>query len=134
MAVEKVVENENDMAKMLTHTDKLVMANQPDIVVVDNRRKEAIVIDIAVPSDSNTRKKEFKRLEKYRGLKEELEKMWKMKATVALVVIGTLRAMTPYWDWLQQIHGQTSEISVQTTAVLGTAKVLYRTLKLPGLW
>lgn len=93
-----VVENENDLAKMLTHTDKLVMANQPDTVVVDNRRKEAIMIDIAVPSDSNTRKKELKRFEKYRGLKEELEKMWKMKATVAPVVIRTPRDMTLYWE------------------------------------
>ncbi|KAL3984303.1 histone H2B [Sarotherodon galilaeus] len=37
-------------------------------------------------------------------------------------------------EWLQQIPGTTSEISVQKSAVLGTAKILRRTLKLPGLW
>ncbi|KAK1805761.1 hypothetical protein P4O66_001939 [Electrophorus voltai] len=35
---------------------------------------------------------------------------------------------------LQQIPGTTSEISVQKSAVLGTAKNLHRTLKLPGFW
>lgn len=47
----------------------------------------AIVIGAVIPSYSNT--------EKYQGLREELEKMWKVKAQVAPVVIGTLGAMTP---------------------------------------
>ena len=37
-------------------------------------------------------------------------------------------------EWLQDIPGTTSELSVQKSAVLGTAKILRRTLKLPGLW
>lgn len=35
-------------------TDKMVMPNQPDIVVVD---KQAVVIDVAMPCDSNTKNK-----------------------------------------------------------------------------
>ena len=90
--------------------------------------------DIAVPSDSNMKKKEYEKLEKYQGLKEELERTWKVKAKVVPVVIGTLGAVTPKLEeWLQQIPGTTSELSVQKSAVLGTAKVLRRTLKLPGL-
>ena len=51
------------------------------------------------------------------------------------VVIGALGAVTPKLrEWLQQIPGRTSEISVQKSALLGTAKILRRTLKLPGLW
>ena len=58
-----------------------------------------------------------------------------MKATVVPVVIGALGAVTPKLEeWLQQIPGKTSDISVQKSAVLGTAKILRRTLKLPGLW
>ena len=48
------------------------------------------MIDIAVPSDSNIKKKEYEKLEKYRGLKEELERTWKVKVKVAPVVIGAL--------------------------------------------
>ena len=58
-----------------------------------------------------------------------------MKVKVVPVVIGALGAVTPKLEeWLQQIPGTTSELSVQKSAVLGTAKILRRTLKLPGLW
>ena len=37
---------------------QMVMSNHPDIVVVDKHGKTAVVIDVAIPSDSNVRKKE----------------------------------------------------------------------------
>ncbi|TWW69251.1 hypothetical protein D4764_18G0000570 [Takifugu flavidus] len=130
---------ENKQAQILQdfqiQTDKMVVANEPDIVVVDKHEETVVVIDVAIPNDSNIRKKEHEKLEKYQGLKEEMERMWGMKATVVPVVIGTLGAVTPNLSrWLQQIPGTTSEISVQKSAVLGTAKILRRTLRLPGLW
>ncbi|TWW65014.1 hypothetical protein D4764_22G0006610 [Takifugu flavidus] len=130
---------ENKQVKILwdfqIQTDKMVVANQPDIVVVDKHQKTVVVIDVAIPGDSNIRKKVHEKLEKYQGLKEEIERMWGMKTTVVPVVIGTLGAVTPNLSrWLQQIAGTTSEISVQKSAVLGTAKILWRTLRLPGLW
>ena len=61
--------------------------------------------------------------------------MRKVKANKVPVVIGAPGAVTPKLEeWLQQIPGTTSELSVQKSAVLGTAKILHRTLKLPGLW
>ncbi|KAF7643082.1 hypothetical protein LDENG_00244990 [Lucifuga dentata] len=109
-----------------------MLANQPDMMVVNKEQKRAVVINVAIPSDGNIRKKEHEKLEKYQGLQEELDRMWKVKSTV---VIGALGAVTPkLGEWLQQIPGTTSEISVQKSAVLGTAKMLHRTLKLPGLW
>ena len=52
---------------------------------------------------------------------------------VVPVLIGALGAVTPKLEeWLQQIPG-TSELSFQKSAVLGTAKIVCRTLKLPGL-
>ena len=102
--------------------------------IVDKDQKTAVVIDVVVPSDSNIRKK-YEKLEKYQGLKEELERMWKVKAKVVPVVEGALGAVTPkLGEWLQQIPGTASELSVQEIAELGTAKILPRTLKLPGLW
>lgn len=44
-------------------------------------------------------------------------------------------ALTPRMvEWPQQIPGTTSEISAQKSAVLGTARILRRTLKLLGFW
>ncbi len=99
------------------------MANQPDIVLIDKQQKKAVVIDVAIPSDSNIRKKEHEKLEKYQGLKEELEKMWKVRATVVPVVIGALGAVTPkLGEWLQQIPGKTSEVSVQDPSLRMTCR------------
>ena len=67
---------ENDKAKVLwdvhIQTNRLQMANQPHIVVVD-KQKKSVVIDNSI--DSNTRKKQHKKLGKYQGLREELEQM-----------------------------------------------------------
>ncbi|TWW59309.1 hypothetical protein D4764_06G0008390 [Takifugu flavidus] len=116
-------------------TPPKVVENEQAKILWDFHRKTVVVIDVAIPSDSNIRKKEHKKLEKYQGLKEEMERMWWMKATVVPVVIGALGAVTPNLSrWLQQIPGTTPEISVQTSAVLGTAKILRRTLRLPSLW
>ncbi|KAF7642383.1 hypothetical protein LDENG_00258740, partial [Lucifuga dentata] len=73
-------------------TDKQLLANQPDTVVVDKEQKRAVVTDVAVPVDSNIRKKEHKKIEKYQGLKEELKQTWKVKSKVIPVVIGALGA------------------------------------------
>lgn len=35
--------------------DKMLMANQTDIVVVNKQQKETLVIDVAIPSDANIR-------------------------------------------------------------------------------
>ena len=51
-----------------TQIDKIVVANQLDIVLVERWHKKAIGVDVAIPSDSNVRKKEHKKLKKYQGL------------------------------------------------------------------
>ena len=101
-------------------------------MVVDKHHRTAVVVDVAIPSNGNIRKKEHEKLEKYQGLKEELEKMWSVKAAVVPIVIRALEAVTSTLDWwLQQIPGTTSDISGQKSAILGTAKILCRTLRLP---
>ena len=93
------------------------------------------MIDVAVPSDCNIRKKEHEKIDKYQGLREEMEKMWKVKAKVVPIVIGALGAVAPTLEkWLEEIPGETTEVSIQKNAILGTARILRRTLKLPGLW
>ena len=73
----KVVEN--DRTKILwdfqIQTNKQLMTNQLDNVVVDKLQNKAIVTDVAIPSDSNIENKKHKKLEKYLGLKWEVEKM-----------------------------------------------------------
>ena len=102
----------------------MVLANQPDIVVVNKQEKKAIVVDVAIPRNSNTRNREHEKLEKYHVLKEELQRMWRVKALVVPVVIGELWAVTPkLGEWLQQIPGMTLEISIQKRAHGGRVEI-----------
>ena len=88
----KVIENKcvKILSDFQIQTDKLVMANQPDTVVVDKHQRTAVVVDVAILRDGNIRKKEHEKLKKYEGLKAELEKMWSVKAAVVTRVIGAL--------------------------------------------
>ena len=46
------------------------------IMIIIRNHMTAVVVDVAIPSDGNIRKKDQKKkLEKYQWLKEELEKM-----------------------------------------------------------
>ena len=71
-----------------------MMSNQPDIKVVIKPLKEVVMIDVIISSGSNIKKKEHGKLEKYQGCKEEMEKMWKVYATVMPVEIRALGAVT----------------------------------------
>ena len=93
--------------------------------------KMAVVIDVAITAENNIRETEHEKIEKHQGLKEQLEQMWKVKCNVIPFVVGPLGAVTPkLGEWLQQIPGSTPEASFQKSAVLGTAKILSRNLRL----
>lgn len=56
----RVVENNHGkiMWDFQIQTEKLVIANHPNIVLVEKQRKMAVVIHVSLPSDSNVRRKE----------------------------------------------------------------------------
>lgn len=71
---------------------------------MDKQIKKVVVVDVAVPSNSNIKKKKHE----------------KVKARSVPVVIGRLRAVTPkLGEWLPQITGMTSDCSVQKRAASG---------------
>lgn len=47
-----------------------MMANQLGSVVVNNQRKMAVVLDVAIQSASNIKKEEHENLEKYQELRK----------------------------------------------------------------
>ena len=60
-------------------TDHTVEHCRPDLILVDKLKKEALIIDVAVPGDSRIKKAEQKKIESYQYLKWELKKIWKLK-------------------------------------------------------
>ena len=134
---EKVVQN--DRAKILwdfsIQTDIRMPHNRPDIVLIDYTEKAGFIIDIAVPRDENIRDKELEKIDKYQPLKIELERLWDVKIKVIPIDVGALGAIADRLpSWLAQIPGTINEVKLQKSALLGTAKILRRVLRLPGLW
>ena len=58
--------------------DWKIEARRPEIVFVDNRDREAIIIDIAIPGDRRVKGEDQEEVEKYQLLKDEVAKVWHM--------------------------------------------------------
>lgn len=94
----------------------LCLANQPDIVNSDKEQKTIVMIDVAILVDTNIRKKQKTEVTRAEG------------ATGTNVESRVQSGSSD--DSLQQIPGTSSEVSVQKTPSLRTARILCRTLKL----
>ena len=125
---------ENDAAKILwdfnIRTDRVIEARRPDIVVVDKKSLETVLIDIAVPGDFRVKDKETEKIEKYQDLVIEIERMWKMKTKVVPVVVGALGAQYRLKHWLALLGVDKRYTIIQQTALLGSAHILRKVLSI----
>ena len=120
---------ENDKVRILwnfnIHTDRVIKARRPDIVVVDKLNSETIIIDIAVPGDFRVKEKESEKIEKYQDLALEITRMWKMSTKVIPIVIGALGANCRITDWIALLGVDVKKSGIiQQTALLGLANIL----------
>ena len=113
------------------HTDRTVSANRPDIIIKDKKQNNCLLIDMSVPSDRNISSKEFEKIYKYKDLEIEIQRMWKMKTKVIPVVVGALGAITKdFKTYIENIPGKINCSEVQKIALLGTARILRKTLSM----
>ena len=54
-------------------------SNQPDIVILDNKRRTCILIDVANSGDRNVNKKEVEKILNYNDLTIEIQRMGNIK-------------------------------------------------------
>ena len=73
-----VVESENFMIlwDFTIQCDRRVEARRPDIVFVDKKEREVVIIDVAISGDDRVKDKELEKEEKYQLLKDEIAKVW----------------------------------------------------------
>ena len=120
---------ENDNVKILwdfnIHTDRIIEARRPDIVVVDKLNSETVIIDIAVPGDFRVKEKESEKIEKYQDLVLEIRRMWKTSTKVIPIVIGALGASCRIIEWIPLLGVDVRRFeTIQQTALLGSANIL----------
>ena len=87
-------------------------------------------MDLAVPADHRINLKESEKKDKYLDLARELKKLWNMKVTIVPIVNGafgtTTKGLLKGLDDLE-FGGQVE--TIQTTALLRTARILRRVLE-----
>jgi hypothetical protein len=69
-------------------TDREVLTNRPDIIV-RNKDRTCLLIDVAVPSDKNVIQKEAEKKKKSKNLSIEIQRMWNMKCfAIPVITMG----------------------------------------------
>ena len=71
-----VVESENSkiLWDFTVQCDRKIEARRPDIVFIDKKEKEVVIIEVTIPGDDRVKDKELEKLEKYQLMKMKLQK------------------------------------------------------------
>ena len=125
---------ENEKSKILwdfrIQTDQQLNHNRPDIVLHDKEKNECKIIDVSCPFDGRVIEREEEKREKYEDLRREVAKLWCVRKVVIIpIIIGALGTLSKNFKrYVEQLEmGQMTSL-LQKTCVLGTAKIIRRTL------
>ena len=87
-------------------------------------------MDFAVLTDHKVKLKESEKKDKYLDLARELKKLWNMKVTITLIVFSALGTVTKgFIKGLEDLEVGGRVRTIQTTALLRTARILRRVLE-----
>ena len=112
------------------HTDRVVTAIRPDILIKNKKEKTCTLIDVAIPADRNVVHKEVEKKLKYKSLCIEIQRMWNLKCTIIPIIIGaTGIVMRSLRKNVEAVPGKHSIDSLQKTAILGTSHIIRKVLQ-----
>ena len=125
---------ENDTHKLLwdfgIHTDHLISARRPDLIIINKKKRTYKIVDFAVPADHRIKLKECEKKDKYLDLARELKKLWNMQVTIIPIVIGAFERVTKgLLKGLEELEVGGRVETIQTTSLLRTARILRRVLE-----
>ena len=100
------------------------------MIIIMIKMKICKIVDFAVPADHRINLKESEKKDKYLDLARELKKLWNMKVTIVPIVIGALGTITKgLLKGLEELEIGGRIETIQTTALLRTARILRRVLE-----
>ena len=124
---------ENENVKILWNfaiqTDHQINNNKPDIVIVEKTKKEALLIDIAIPGDNNVSRKRLEKIRNYTDLSVELKTLWGLnKVKIVPVIIGATGIIhNGLNEDVKRLELNTFKFDIreaQKVALLGTAHIV----------
>ena len=125
---------ENDSHKLLwdfnIQTDQLIPVRRPDLIIINKKKRICKIVDFSVLADHRINLKQCEKKDKYLNLANELKKLWNMKATIVPIVIRALGTITKgLLKGLEDLEVGGQVETIQTTALLRTARILRRVLE-----
>ncbi|CAG4944763.1 unnamed protein product [Parnassius apollo] len=108
---------ENDRARLYWDraiiTDRTILANKPDIVLMDRAQSRIFLVDITIPYDENLVKAETDKQTKYLDLAHEVTDMWGGLPTEIIPVVVSANGLIPVslsghlrdWDYVADRSG-----------------------------
>ena len=126
---------ENELATILCYspviTDRHIPYNKPDLIVQEKETNRCVIIDVAIPSDCNIKRKTTEEMSKYVDLQIECQRMWNKKVKVIPVIIGaTGIADRNIKNYIGNTPGSHNIYNLQRSAILGTAHILRNVLSI----
>ena len=110
-------------------TDHLIAARRPDLTIINKKKRTCKIVDFAVPADDRIKLKEREKKDKYLDLARELKKLWNMQVAIIPIVIGAFGTVTKgLLKGLEDVEVGGRVETIQTTALLRTARILRRVL------
>ena len=98
------------------------------MIIVDKTNR---IVEFTVPADHRIEISQQRKIKNYPDLKRELQKMWNLKISIVLVVIGTLRTIPNSLEkHLNKLKVDVKISQMQTSFAMVMSKVLefYRVL------
>ena len=95
----------------------MIEARRPDIILIDKKEQNGIIIDIAVPADVRVGEKERKKMEKYQDLKREIERLWRFKMVEVVPVVIGGNVTKECDEWIEKL-GIINNVGVMKKTVL----------------
>ncbi|KAA5659599.1 hypothetical protein F3G64_34350, partial [Pseudomonas aeruginosa] len=74
-------------------TDRYIVANKPDIVIIDRSARRAVLVDVTIPHDENLVKAEKDKLIKYLDLAHETTAMWHVDSTIIVPIVVSVHGL-----------------------------------------
>ena len=101
------------------------------MVLVDKKERSCKINDLSVRGESRIEEKKKDKIQKYKHLGRELQKIWNVKVNIIPLVVGFLGAIPKqFGNRLKQIGITAGTAQVQKTVLLGTARVLRNFLEI----
>ena len=114
-------------------TDHLIPARIPDLIIINKEKRTCKIVDFPVPADHRIKLKECEKKDKYLGLARELKNLWNIQVTFIPIVIGAFGTVTKgLLKGLEDLEVGVRVETIQTTALLNTARILRRVLETCG--